>query len=641
MNPRELSQAVILGMFILCGTGRDAVAGTYTTAFPAAENPISEGGKWIDGAVVGLDWSNCASAGGMIQGRQNNGDGPNYNDSTALLTGTWGSNQTVTVKLHRGAVDESTWPEVEIRLRSALSAHSCTGYECLFSLRTTSDRYISIVRWDGAFGSFAGVANVSGLYNITNGSTLEASIVGSNITLYVDGTVVLTGNDSTYSTGAPGVGFDHNFGSANDSTFGFTSFTATGGIDAPMMITQPQSQVVNANSNVTLAVMASGASPLFYQWYFNSTNAIVGATNTELTISNVQTNQAGGYKAVVNNVFGSATSSVAQLTVSAPSNTSSTQANYLTSSKLGTLRNDFSGYVGMQVMVGSSPITVTALGRIMASGNSGTHTVKLVKVSDGTDVPGGSVSIAMSGGTVGQFQYANLSSPVVLSAGTAYYVMSQESAGADGWYSNDSTVQTTSVAKETSSAWGYGVGQWNANGAAGQTYGPLDFKYSSSSAPPPPPPGAGYVTSETLGTLHNNFSGYVGMQIVVGNNPISVTTLGRMKASGNIGTHIVKLVKVSDGTDVPGGSVSIAMSGGTVGQFQYATLSSPVVLSAGTAYYLMSQESAGGDSWYYNDTTIQTTSVAKETSSVWGYGVGQWNANGAADQTYGPLDFKY
>ena len=77
---------------------------------------------------------------------------------------------------------------------------------------------------------------------------------------------------------------------------------------------------------------------------------------------------------------------------------------------LGTLRNDYSGWVGMQIVVGANPLTVSQLGRMMAPGNSGTHTVKLLKASDETDVPGGSVAVAMSGGTAGQFQYGTLSS---------------------------------------------------------------------------------------------------------------------------------------------------------------------------------------------------------------------------------------
>jgi hypothetical protein len=34
---------------------------TYTTRFSVAENPISEGGKWVNGKTVGLDWSNVAT----------------------------------------------------------------------------------------------------------------------------------------------------------------------------------------------------------------------------------------------------------------------------------------------------------------------------------------------------------------------------------------------------------------------------------------------------------------------------------------------------------------------------------------------------------------------------------------------------
>jgi hypothetical protein len=135
----------------------------------------------------------------------------------------------------------------------------------------------------------------------------------------------------------------------------------------------------------------------------------------------------------------------------------------------------------MRIVVGPNAINVTSLGRIMASGNSATHTLKLVKASDGTDVPGGSVFISMGGGSVGQFQYANLSTPVLLAAGTTYYVLSQETAGGDAWYNYDTTVQTTTIASETSAAWGYGVGAWYPAGAAGQAFVPLDFQYTGSS----------------------------------------------------------------------------------------------------------------------------------------------------------------
>jgi hypothetical protein len=64
-------------------------------------------------------------------------------------------------------------------------------------------------------------------------------------------------------------------------------------------------------------VAASGSAPLSYQWQFNGTN-LDGATAETLSLTNVQSDQAGGYNAVVTNSLGSATSAVATLTVLVP-----------------------------------------------------------------------------------------------------------------------------------------------------------------------------------------------------------------------------------------------------------------------------------------------------------------------------------
>jgi O-glycosyl hydrolase len=97
---------------------------------------------------------------------------------------------------------------------------------------------------------------------------------------------------------------------------------------------------------------------------------------------------------------------------------------YVLAQSLGTIRNDFTGWVGLQFTVGYTPITVTDLGRWIVSGNSGAHTLKLVTASSGADVPGGSVSLNTSGQTAGAYAYATLSGGVTLSANTAYYVVS-------------------------------------------------------------------------------------------------------------------------------------------------------------------------------------------------------------------------
>jgi hypothetical protein len=58
-----------------------------------------------------------------------------------------------------------------------------------------------------------------------------------------------------------------------------------------------------------------------------------------------------------------------------------TPSAFVTGKVLRTLKNDFTGWLGMKFTVGASPLTVTALGRTFASGNSLTHIVKLIKDS--------------------------------------------------------------------------------------------------------------------------------------------------------------------------------------------------------------------------------------------------------------------
>jgi endonuclease/exonuclease/phosphatase family metal-dependent hydrolase len=84
---------------------------------------------------------------------------------------------------------------------------------------------------------------------------------------------------------------------------------------APSITTQPQSQTVSPGSNVTFTVVASGTTPLNYQWLFNGTN-IPGANINFYTLANAQFTNAGNYFVIVTNIAGSITSSNAVLTVS-------------------------------------------------------------------------------------------------------------------------------------------------------------------------------------------------------------------------------------------------------------------------------------------------------------------------------------
>jgi hypothetical protein len=161
--------------------------------------------------------------------------------------------------------------------------------------------------------------------------------------------------------------------------------------------------------------------------------------------------------------------------------------------------------------------------------------------------------------------------------------------------------------------------------------------------PPVPPtpvtPGPSFVTSKVLGTLRNDVTGWIGMKFTVGASPLTVTALGRTFASGNSSTHLVELVKASDGNAVVNGSVSISMAGGKPGEFSYATLATPVTLLANTSYYLVSQETSGGDKWYSYDSTVTTANVGTCNGRV--FSKAPWYTDDIAGKSYGPVDFKY
>lgn len=111
----------------------------------------------------------------------------------------------------------------------------------------------------------------------------------------------------------------------------------------------------------------------------------------------------------------------------------------------------------------------------------------------------------------------------------------------------------------------------------------------------------------TLGSLRNNYGLGVGFYFTVGATDITVTHLGRWVVSGNSETHVVTLY---DGTDVATdgiGNVTVDTNGATPAEFVYEALASPVTLTSGNTYYLMSLENNGGDEWYTDSGTHPTT----------------------------------
>jgi hypothetical protein len=218
---------------------------SYRTRFENDEDPISEGGMWINGQTDGIDWIDCMTQnGGEVCGKvsrmtvaerraeqvhdeagdDDSGTAGDYDDPTAVLSGEWGRNQHGKATVFCRNPTDRYFQEVEIRLRSSITPHSCTGYEVFWRALKTDEGYAEIVRWNGAIGDFTSLARKVGAeFGVKDGDVVEASIEGDLIRGFINGVEVISATDDVFSEGAPGVGFNF-FVSNTNVDHGFTSF---------------------------------------------------------------------------------------------------------------------------------------------------------------------------------------------------------------------------------------------------------------------------------------------------------------------------------------------------------------------------------------------------------------------------------
>jgi len=331
---------------------------------------------------------------------------------------------------------------------------------------------------------------------------------------------------------------------------------------------------------------------------------------------------------------------MSQSTVGSSSYTISSGQNatsFVTGYALGSqgLRTDFSGWIGMKFTVGANAVNVVSVGRLCIAGNGAIHTVELVNSNTGTALVGGAAQLNMSGCTPGQFISAQLPAPITLSARASYYLASQETAGGDKWY-DLGPISTTADAASNSSVYSFNGSNWVTIGAASSSYVPSTFSYTLAPADPNPP----FVSAFNLSNpgLRRDYSGWVGMKLIVGPTPVNVSYLGRVCVAGNSATHTIKVVDAASGSDIPGGSAAVSMNGCTPGEFVYTALPTSILLASGSSYYLVSQESAGRDFWY-DIGAISVRPTATVSGAVYSYG-SSWYVLGGANTSYVPPSFK-
>jgi hypothetical protein len=218
---------------------------SYSTRFTHDEDPISEGGMWVNGGTDGRDWVDVVTKDGRAYGgrtrmrvaerrvEQGNleSDTPgdalpegDYDDPTAVLSGAWGKDQYGKATVFSRNPTDQYFQEVEIRLRSTMTPHRCTGYEVFFRCLKTEGGYAEIVRWNGCIGEFTSLKKLIGPeFGVKHGDVVEATVVGNVLKGFINGVEVISATDDVYSEGSPGIGFNFGVGDTNVD-HGFSSF---------------------------------------------------------------------------------------------------------------------------------------------------------------------------------------------------------------------------------------------------------------------------------------------------------------------------------------------------------------------------------------------------------------------------------
>jgi pectate lyase len=230
-----------------------------------------------------------------------------------------------------GSPGNSTYAGYGVFMNMATTLGSSSSFQLMErSAPGTSSAFLS------ASGSWTALANGAGSGHTGYASGTQYTFVmtfSRNATGGLDITATMTGG-SLNTTGSISVAYSDitpnsftfdTFGlrpsSSSDSASSFdTSLFKVefiSGATPPAIETDTQDQTALVGQNATFNVLANGTLPLSYQWYFNTNTVLTNVTTSILTLANVQLSDSGGYSVVVTNAYGSVTSSVAQLTVSA------------------------------------------------------------------------------------------------------------------------------------------------------------------------------------------------------------------------------------------------------------------------------------------------------------------------------------
>lgn len=194
---------------------------SFSTNFPATQNPIVQDGAWVRGASEGLDWTDPQTTGGspgIAWPTMTAKTGGHFIDSIAHRQGFNPDHYCKSIVAGTG----NSFLETELLLRFKITAHNARGYEVDF---TPGDGLVRLVRWNGAQDSFSIMTSAAGSFS--NGDVYEAWVQGSLVSVAINGTTLINAFDvqawavanggSYWSDGNPGMGFWNETGVSNNT----------------------------------------------------------------------------------------------------------------------------------------------------------------------------------------------------------------------------------------------------------------------------------------------------------------------------------------------------------------------------------------------------------------------------------------
>ncbi len=224
------------GFIERAAAGRPIAPQTYTTLFPATENPINESGNWTRTTPTGANaWHDVRTTGGNAVPSANAGSSaPDFDDSYALLVGSYPADMAAEATIYVGS-GASGALECELLFRGTQTSTTIACYECLFAIGGG----VAIVRWNGPADGFdelktdaTGLTDTGGL---SDGDRVKAQITGQTISMWYSRAATPTtwvsigsytdNSASKLTTGNPGIGFFARSPLSID--FGFKDYTAT------------------------------------------------------------------------------------------------------------------------------------------------------------------------------------------------------------------------------------------------------------------------------------------------------------------------------------------------------------------------------------------------------------------------------